>query len=187
MSMKRYDLSALTILVVEGSDQIRHLIAQMLRGFGVRNVIAVRNATAAQQALNQDPIDLVIADWAIQPTDGLDFVRTIRFAVNCSYRAVPILMMSGYSEEWRVTAARDAGVNEFLVKPISAKRLLQRILYMIEHPRPLIRTSTYYGPDRRRKIRTDYTGIERRRPEPGPNDQSPGGLTEAEVEALLRG
>jgi two-component system chemotaxis response regulator CheY len=50
-----------------------------------------------------------------------------------------------------------------MAKPISAKALYQRILTVIASPRPFIKTSTYYGPDRRRSVNSNYVGPERRK------------------------
>jgi DNA-binding response OmpR family regulator len=59
--------------------------------------------------------------------------------------------------------ARDAGVNEFLVKPISANTLFERIEALIERPRPFVRLKEgFFGPDRRRKS-SDSAKDERRR------------------------
>ena len=58
--------------------------------------------------------------------------------------------------------ARDAGVTEFLAKPISAKALYQRIVNVVVSPRPFIKTKSYFGPDRRRNTVTAYIGPERR-------------------------
>jgi len=62
-----------------------------------------------------------------------------------------------------VVAARDAGVTEFLAKPISAKALYQRVLNVVANPRPFIRTRSYFGPDRRRNANPNYAGPERRK------------------------
>jgi hypothetical protein len=62
-----------------------------------------------------------------------------------------------------VIKARDAGVTEFLAKPISAKALYNRILHIILNPRPFIKTETYFGPDRRRNVNAKYSGPERRK------------------------
>jgi len=72
-------------------------------------------------------------------------------------------MLTGHSEKKRVIAARDAGVTEFLAKPISAKALYQRILNIVANPRPFIRTKNYFGPDRRRNANPNYAGPERRK------------------------
>ena len=68
-----------------------------------------------------------------------------------------------HSEKKRVVSARDAGVTEFLAKPISAKSLYERILNVVANPRPFIRSKTYFGPDRRRNINQNYVGVERRK------------------------
>ena len=60
-------------------------------------------------------------------------------------------MITGHAEISRVAEARDAGVTEFLVKPITAHALFDRISSVIARPCPFIRTATYFGPDRRRK------------------------------------
>lgn len=69
----------------------------------------------------------------------------------------------GHNEKQRVTAARDAGVTEFLAKPISAKALYQRVVNIVANPRPFIKTKVYFGPDRRRAINPNYIGPERRK------------------------
>ena len=76
---------------------------------------------------------------------------------------VPIIMLTGHTEKDRVTAARDAGITEFLAKPISAKALYQRIVNVVANPRPFIKTKTYFGPDRRRNVNPNYIGPERRK------------------------
>jgi CheY-like chemotaxis protein len=68
----------------------------------------------------------------MQPLDGLDFVRLVRIAKDTPNPYIPIIMLSGYTEHRRVTEARDAGVNEYLAKPISAKSIYQRITSIIE-------------------------------------------------------
>jgi two-component system, chemotaxis family, chemotaxis protein CheY len=76
---------------------------------------------------------------------------------------VPIIMLTGHTERTRVTRARDAGITEFLAKPISAKGLYQRVFSIVAHPRPFIKTATYFGPDRRRNTSSSYSGPERRK------------------------
>jgi response regulator RpfG family c-di-GMP phosphodiesterase len=75
---------------------------------------------------------------------------------------IPIIMVSGYSSKECVNAARDAGVTEFLAKPVSSKAILSRLVAVIESPRPFVRTKTYFGPCRRRRIDPFYKGPERR-------------------------
>jgi DNA-binding response OmpR family regulator len=95
--------------------------------------------------------------------DGLELMQMIRQPGANSNPYVAIIMLTGHSEKKRVTSARDAGVTEFLAKPISAKGLYQRIVNVVANPRSFIKTKTYFGPDRRRNINPNYAGTERRK------------------------
>jgi DNA-binding response OmpR family regulator len=94
--------------------------------------------------------------------DGLELAQMIRQPESKGNPYAPIIMLTGHSEKRRVTVARDAGVTEFLAKPISAKGLYQRIMNVVANPRPFIKTKTYFGPDRRRNTNSAYMGPERR-------------------------
>ena len=59
-------------------------------------------------------------------------------------------MVTGHTERARVEAARDAGVTEFIAKPITTQALLLALVEIVERPRPFIRCENYFGPDRRR-------------------------------------
>jgi DNA-binding response OmpR family regulator len=75
----------------------------------------------------------------------------VRTAKDSPNPYVPIIMLSGFTEHRRITEARDAGINEFLAKPISAKSIYQRVATIIDNPRPFIRAKNFFGPDRRRQ------------------------------------
>jgi DNA-binding NtrC family response regulator len=75
---------------------------------------------------------------------------------------VPVIMITGHSTMRRVAEARDVGVTEFLSKPITARGVIARITQVVEHARPFVRTSDYFGPDRRRHHDTSYAGPLRR-------------------------
>jgi len=72
-------------------------------------------------------------------------------------------MLSGYTEYGRVIEARDAGVNEFLAKPISAKALYQRFAAIIDNPHLFIRAKHYFRPGRRRQDTGPPRGVPERR------------------------
>ena len=71
-------------------------------------------------------------------------------------------MITGHTERHRVEAARDAGVTEFLAKPITAQGLFKRIAEIVERPRAYVRCADYFGPDRRRRADERYAGPWRR-------------------------
>jgi YesN/AraC family two-component response regulator len=93
---------------------------------------------------------------------GLDFTKQVRTSAQSPNPFVPIIMLSGHTHIDYVRQARDAGVNEFLAKPVSVTAILTRLISVIEHPRPYVRTKAYFGPCRRRRSNGEYAGPERR-------------------------
>jgi DNA-binding response OmpR family regulator len=63
---------------------------------------------------------------------------------------VPIIMLTGHGERWRVVEAMRLGVNEFLKKPVSAQALLDRMVSILAKPRAMVQMGDYYGPEPRR-------------------------------------
>ena len=70
-------------------------------------------------------------------------------------------MLTSQGAYERVQKARDTGVTEYLIKPVTANALYSRIVNVIQNPRQFVRVSEYFGPDRRRTTQ-DFTGEERR-------------------------
>jgi two-component system, chemotaxis family, chemotaxis protein CheY len=71
-------------------------------------------------------------------------------------------MITGHSTMRRVGEARDVGVTEFLSKPVTARGVIERITRVVDHPRSFVRTSQYFGPDRRRRQEPAWPGPFRR-------------------------
>jgi two-component system chemotaxis response regulator CheY len=96
--------------------------------------------------------------------DGLLLTRRIRSAEdgNRTRPQIPIILMTAHTEPEDVMTARDAGVTEILSKPISAETLYQRIVAIIEKPRPYVVSASYVGLCRRRRDEPGYDGPERR-------------------------
>ena len=92
---------------------------------------------------------------------GLDLVQMIRTNPQAPNPFVPVIMLTGHTSLDHVRQARDAGVNEFIAKPVSVKTMMSRLVAVIEHPRPYVRTGYYFGPCRRRRS-GEYQGPERR-------------------------
>lgn len=145
------NLERLSILLVDDNSSMRSLVKQILNAFSIKNILECSDGSDALQELRGFPADLIITDWMMEPVDGLDLARLIRTAADSPNPYVPIIMLTGHTERHRVEEARDAGVTEFLAKPISAAAVYQRLVQVIDMPRPFIKTKRYVGPDRRRK------------------------------------
>jgi PleD family two-component response regulator len=141
---------ALNIMIVDDNAHMRQLVRTILLSLGINRFCECDNAKGAFSELRSFPADIVIVDWLMAPIDGIELVRKIRTARNSANPFVPIIMMTGHSSLNNVSEARDAGVNEFVAKPISAKSLMLRVIEVIERPRLFVRSENYFGPDRRR-------------------------------------
>ena len=155
-------LASLQVLVVDDNPQMRSLVMTILRGAGIRTVREAAHGGEALQVLRDFPADLAIVDFNMRPLDGVAFTRLIRNAKDSPNAYLPIIMMTGHAERSRVMDARNAGVTEFVVKPLTAKSLLSRIQAVIFKPRPFVRTDDYFGPCRRRLVDPRYGGPFRR-------------------------
>lgn len=154
-------LANVQALIVDDNPQMRALIRTLLRGGGLTRTTEAEGADEALELAAAARMDVVFADWLMRPTDGLTFVRTLRRSSGRSADAA-IVMVSAHSEASRVIAARDAGVNSFLVKPISARSLFHHLSTALNEDRPFVRCAAYVGPDRRRGAAPGYRGPFRR-------------------------
>ena len=152
--MFRIDFNKLRFLVCDDNPHMRRILRTLLHSFGAREVYEAEDGATALEMYTHYVPDIVITDWSMPIFDGLELAQMIRQPESKGNPFAPIIMLTGHSEKRRVTVARDAGVTEFLAKPISAKGLYQRILNVVANPRPFIKTKTYFGPDRRRNTPT---------------------------------
>ena len=161
--MAKLDFRELKILVIDDSRDMQLIIKSILHELGVKYIRVVSDAALGFQELQSFPADLIIVDWYMEPLDGLDFVRLVRKAKDSRNPYVPIIMLTGFTEHHRVAEARDAGVNEYLAKPVSVQSVAARIASLIDNPRPFIRTKKYFGPCRRRREQGVPRGMTERR------------------------
>jgi len=161
LNASEINLEEIKILVVDDNAFMRSLVRQLLKALGAREIFEASDGQEGYEVARQVKPDIALVDWVMEPEDGIQFVKNVRSAEDSPNRLMPIIMVSGYSEESRVLAARDAGANEFVVKPLSATSLFTRIQWVVENPRRFVTTDTYFGPDRRRKD-VPFKGEDRR-------------------------
>ncbi len=153
----------LKLLVVDDNPHMRTLLGEILRAIGINDVVeACDGADALQKLRDHRGIDIVMTDLAMEPLDGIDFVTLLRNSPDSPNPMCPVIMITGHTAQKRVAEARDAGVNEFLAKPVTARGVIERIGRIVEQPRSFIRTDDYFGPDRRRRADPRFDGPWRR-------------------------
>lgn len=152
----------LRFLLVDDNHHMRAIVAAILKGVGVRQIRDAADGAEALQVLRDWRPDIAIVDFKMSPLDGVRFTHLVRNAPDSVDPYLPIIMLTGFAERHRVFEARDAGVTEVVVKPVTVRSLLDRINTVIYHPRPFIRSSTYFGPCRRRRNDPSHKGPFRR-------------------------
>ncbi|SDG72565.1 response regulator [Roseospirillum parvum] len=156
-----FDPTLLRVLVAEDNPHFRRLIRTVLTGLAIDQVTEAGNGAEALKLVQTRHFDLGIVDFRMEPVDGIAFTRQVRTDPDSANPYLPIIMVTAHGDPKLIATARNAGVSEFLVKPISAKSLLARLVAVVEHPRAFIRTASYFGPDRRRR-QQPFDGSEKR-------------------------
>lgn len=158
----------ISVLVIEDNPHMRAILKQVLKEIPGVAIREAATAADAEAQLASAPVDLIITDILMPGEDGVALSRRIRAGQTPANRFMPIMVITGHCEPSRVLAARDAGVNEVLCKPVTATGVMTRLKAMIESPRPFISSPGYFGPCRRRKTGAKtYAGPPRRKTDPG--------------------
>jgi two-component system chemotaxis response regulator CheY len=116
----------MNILVVDDSALMRGLVRRAIATFGRLDELFVHeaeNGQAALSAIEKSPMDLVLLDWNMPVLDGLSFVKELR------RRGVgtPIVMISAVTDPARIMEATEAGVTDYIEKPVQLGELWERI------------------------------------------------------------
>lgn len=163
-----YDLRRFRLLILEDSAFIGKLLSGALRSMGVGTIMNAQSLAEARELIlkyngddDQVDIDLVMTDWLLPDGMGFDFVRWVRTHKRDNIKYMPIIVCSAYANTELVESSRDCGATEVMVKPVSAEKIAQRILYVIDKPRPFVQLPDFFGPDRRRREQ-QYSGLDRR-------------------------
>ncbi|MEZ6029887.1 MAG: response regulator [Hyphomonadaceae bacterium] len=163
-------LESVSALILDDNAHMRGLVRAILAGFGMRQIGEAADCNSALATVAGGEIDIAFVDLKLGGLDGLEFCRRIRLDPESPNRYLPIIMITAYSERSRVIDAINAGVDEFLVKPIRAVDVANRVNAVIERRRPFVQTPGYFGPDRRRRDDPRYRGPWRRASDPGTVD-----------------
>ena len=157
-------LSALTYLVVDDDDEMRVLLKDYLRIYGISNVLEADCSGAALRLFGTHEIDVLLTNFNMPDMYGDSLVWCLRRGPNERLRRIPAIMVSAFADRDHIDRARDAGVNEFVPKPCTATDLHVHIRKAVFEPKPFVEASDYIGPDRRgkNKDRGPPSGRERR-------------------------
>src|ERR1700687_3273786 len=113
-----------TILVVEDDSDLQEVLALTMQNAGYR-VLRASTIRQAEAMVNTTLPQMILLDWMLPDTTGLSFARNLRSAARTM--GVPIMLLTGRVHESDKITGLEAGADDYLIKPFSARELLARI------------------------------------------------------------
>ena len=119
----------MSILIVDDYNTMLRIIKNLLRQLGFNNVEEATDGSAALEKLRSNGFGLVISDWNMEPMTGLQLLREVR--ADEDLQQTPFIMITAESKTENVIAAKEAGVNNYIVKPFNAETLSAKMAAVI--------------------------------------------------------
>jgi two-component system, chemotaxis family, chemotaxis protein CheY len=120
---------SMQILIVDDYKTMLRIVRNLLNQLGFNNVDEATDGSTALQKLRERNFGLVISDWNMEPMTGLQLLKEVR--ADIKLKAMPFIMVTAESKTENVVAAKEAGVNNYIVKPFNAATLKQKIASVI--------------------------------------------------------
>ena len=117
------------ILIVDDYRTMLRIIRNLLKQLGFENVDEATDGSMALQKLRERNYGLVISDWNMEPMTGLELLKAVRS--DDSLNGLPFIMVTAESKTANVVSAKQAGVNNYIVKPFNAETLKTKITSVI--------------------------------------------------------
>jgi DNA-binding response OmpR family regulator len=177
---EKQKLSRIQVLVVISSRQASELIKYLFENIGFKSIHIAYTAVDAIALLKTVRVHIIVADAELELTGqtvaspneaekpvidllGIKFVQRLRYSASSPAAYTPILILIDSPNSKTILSARDAGVNEIVVKPIEARPFCERIINLVDNPRIHVTSDNYKGPCRRRKDIGPPVGMSERR------------------------
>lgn len=116
-----------SLLVVDDHRTMIQIVQGLLRQIGFVNIDPATDGVLALACLEKKRYDLIISDWNMPNMDGLEFLKRVRSSTNNQIKAVPFIMVTAESKTENIVAAKQAGVNNYIIKPLNQATLKQKI------------------------------------------------------------
>jgi two-component system chemotaxis response regulator CheY len=113
------------VLVVDDYSTMRRIIRNLLTQIGYSEIDEAADGNEALAKLRAVHYGLVISDWNMEPMTGYDLLKQVR--ADDKLKTTPFIMVTAESKTENVVAAKQAGVDNYIVKPFNAATLQQKI------------------------------------------------------------
>ena len=116
---------SMPVLVVDDYNTMIRIIRNLLKQLGFEDVDDASDGSAALGKMREKRYGLVISDWNMEPMTGYELLKRMRSIYR--YQTLPFIMMTSAGSSENVIAAKQAGVNNYIVKPFNAETLKNKI------------------------------------------------------------
>ena len=118
-------------LIVDDNAHMIEIVRAVLEAFGMRGIVGESDPKHAFDLYQDKGAGLLIVDYHLGGSNGIQFVARVRNMPEPEKARVPIVMMTSYTEQSRVIAAREAGVDAFVRKPITGREIYEKIAFAL--------------------------------------------------------
>ena len=115
----------MNVLVVDDYKSMIRIVRGLLNQLGFMNVDEAADGVTALRMIKDKSYGLVLSDWNMQPMTGLELLQQVR--ADTATRTVPFVMVTAEAKAENVVAARQAGVNNYVIKPFTLAVLKQKL------------------------------------------------------------
>lgn len=157
--------SDLRVLIAMANGQAAIGARAVFKEQGATSFVVVESNREAAEQMKARHFNMMLVEDTFPDLGGIDFCRFVRMQ-NAPISVAPIIYAMKDPSRETVVQARDAGVNKMVVMPFTTAGLLKNLDDILAHPKPFIRVTGFYGPDRRLQNGV-YSGPERRKKQSG--------------------
>jgi len=115
------------ILVIDDYKTMRRIIINLLSQLGFSNVDEAADGESALKKITEGPYGLIVSDWNMEPMDGYTLLQKVRALDDAAKKVVPFIMVTAESKPENIVKAKQAGVNNYIVKPFTADTLKKKL------------------------------------------------------------
>ena len=117
--------TSIKVLVVDDFATMRRILKNILKQLGFKNLVEADDGTTAWDVLEEQKIDLVLADWNMPKMTGLELLKKVRASEK--HKNLPFLMVTAEAQKQNVIEAVQAGVSNYVVKPFTAEAISEKL------------------------------------------------------------
>lgn len=116
---------SMNVLVVDDYKTMVRIVRGLLEQLGFKNIDDAIDGATALQKIQQNDYGLILSDWNMTPMTGYDLLKAVR--ADPRTRTTPFVMITAEAKTENVVAARQAGVNNYIIKPFTLAVLKQKL------------------------------------------------------------